>query len=56
MMHEAEARARSEGHPAMTLTVHPENVRAVKFYEQLAWERCLTSDGRWTGEMEKRIT
>ena len=56
LMMEAEARARRDGHTSMILTVHPDNVRAVMFYEQLGWERRIVSDGRWTGSMEKRLT
>lgn len=56
LMMEAEARARREGHVSMVLTVHPDNSRAVNFYEQIGWERRLTADGRWTGNMEKRLT
>jgi hypothetical protein len=39
----------------MLLTVHPDNTRAVAFYEQLGWER-TAGDGPWTGMMEKRLT
>lgn len=55
LMHEAEARARRDGHTSMLLTVHPDNTRAVAFYEQLGWER-TAGDGPWTGMMEKRLT
>jgi len=56
LMLEAEARARREGYDAMGLTVHPDNTRAVTFYEQLGWERRIADDGQWTGSMEKRLT
>jgi ribosomal protein S18 acetylase RimI-like enzyme len=56
LMIEAEARARRDGHASMVLTVHPGNARAVRFYEQLGWERRVGTDGRWTGNMEKRLT
>ena len=56
LMLEAEQRARREGYPAMVLTVHPDNTRAVTFYEQLGWERRTAADGSWTGSMEKRLT
>lgn len=56
LMLEAEERARREGYEAMGLTVHPDNTRAVTFYEQLGWQRRIPADGRWTGSMEKRLT
>lgn len=56
LMLEAEQRARRGGFASMVLTVHPENARAVAFYEQLGWERRPTTDGTWTGNMEKRLT
>ena len=52
-MMEAEARARRDGYASMLLTVHPDNARAVTFYEQLGWERHTIGDGDWTGNMEK---
>jgi len=36
----------------MTLTVHPENARAVKFYEQLGWTRASDAD-EWSGAMDR---
>jgi ribosomal protein S18 acetylase RimI-like enzyme len=56
LMMEAEARARRDGHAAMVLTVHPDNAQAVKFYEQLGWERRTAGEGPWAGKMEKRLT
>lgn len=56
LMMEAESRARRAGHTSMILTVHPDNARGVRFYEQLGWARRNASDGAWTGEMEKRLT
>jgi ribosomal protein S18 acetylase RimI-like enzyme len=56
LMMEAEARARRDGHVSMILTVHPDNARAVRFYEQLGWERHMTTGGSWAGNMKKRLT
>ena len=56
LMQEAEARARTRGHERMTLTVHPDNTRAVQFYEQLAWTRRLEPDGSWHGSMQKPLS
>jgi ribosomal protein S18 acetylase RimI-like enzyme len=53
LMAEAEGRARRAGHLRMTLTVHPDNTRAVRFYEQLGWTR--TGDP-WTGAMTRELT
>lgn len=55
LMIDAEERARAQGHHAMVLTVHPENARAVSFYEQLGWQRALEPDGTWAGRMDKAI-
>lgn len=44
LMAEAEARARRLGFARMILTVHPGNARAIRFYEQLGWERGTGSE------------
>jgi ribosomal protein S18 acetylase RimI-like enzyme len=51
LMAEAEGRARRSGHLRMTLTVHPTNARAVRFYEQLGWTRAEP----WTGAMTREL-
>jgi ribosomal protein S18 acetylase RimI-like enzyme len=53
LMAEAEARARRLGHARMTLTVHPDNARAVRFYEQLGWARA--AEVPWTGTMVRAL-
>jgi len=58
LMHEAEARARRLGHARMTLTVHPDNTRAVRFYEQLGWVCARgpgAATGPWTGTMVREL-
>lgn len=55
LMQEAEDRARSRGHARIVLTVHPENVRAVRFYERQGWQRTDAS-GSWNGAMHKLLT
>jgi ribosomal protein S18 acetylase RimI-like enzyme len=55
LMLDAEARARSLGHARMVLTVHPENGRAVRFYEQLGWSR-RAETGAWSGAMQRELT
>lgn len=52
LMLEAEARARAGGFRRMTLTVHPHNTRAIRFYEQLGWARTSTQQP-WAGSMFK---
>jgi ribosomal protein S18 acetylase RimI-like enzyme len=54
LMLEAETRARAGGFKRMVLTVHPENTRAVRFYEQLGWNRRLT-EAVWSGAMHKEL-
>lgn len=55
LMLDAEARARAAGHRAMTLTVHPDNTRAVAFYEGLGWTRRSDAGEPWHGKMEKPL-
>lgn len=52
LMTDAESRARRDGHRRMTLTVHPDNARAVQFYEQLGWTR---TGEPWTGAMTREL-
>ncbi|MEZ5138968.1 MAG: GNAT family N-acetyltransferase [Acidimicrobiales bacterium] len=50
----AEERARAQGYERMHLTVHPDNERAVAFYEAGGWAR-VAEEGRWIGRMERPI-
>jgi ribosomal protein S18 acetylase RimI-like enzyme len=52
LMREAETRARARGFTVMNLTVHPDNARAVRFYEQLGWTR-RDENGAWSGSMQR---
>lgn len=54
LMDDAEAEARRRGFALMHLSVRPENVRAVRFYEKCGWER-READGEWKGIMIKRL-
>jgi ribosomal protein S18 acetylase RimI-like enzyme len=54
LMLDAEERARAQGHTRMMLTVHPDNERAVKFYEQLGWVRRAEA-GAWSGSMQREL-
>lgn len=38
----------------ISLTVHPDNLRAIRFYERLGWLR-LARDGVWEGKMIKHL-
>ena len=51
LMAEAEKRARSGEFVRMHLTVHPDNARAVAFYERGGWSRIIADDGSWKGQM-----
>ncbi|WP_421121266.1 GNAT family N-acetyltransferase [Aquihabitans daechungensis] len=55
LMAEAEARARAAGFARMHLTVHPENHRAVRFYEEGGWSRAEGADGTWIGQMTLQL-
>ena len=39
----------------MSLTVHPENGQAVRFYERQGWYRTVDAKGRWIGHMLKDL-
>lgn len=52
-MLEAEQRAHQLGFRVMHLTVHPDNTRAVTFYEQLGWVRVPSESGTWNGVMHR---
>ncbi len=54
LMETAENIAVSSGFTKMDLTVNPSNVKAIKFYERLNWEKILTK-GEWKGIMEKKL-
>lgn len=54
LMSHAENEAVRCGFEQMDLTVHPENLKAVSFYEKLNWERVFTN-GKWDGVMIKKL-
>ncbi len=55
LMQEAEARARRGNHGRMVLTVHPNNLDAVRFYEGLGWKRATANGNTWTGIMHRPL-
>jgi ribosomal protein S18 acetylase RimI-like enzyme len=54
LMKESEDIARKRGFREMSLTVHPDNHRAIRFYVRLDWEK-LSENGVWGGGMKKSI-
>jgi len=55
LMDATEAMARQSGFKQMHLTVHPDNVKAIAFYERLGWTKVM--DGQqWSGGMRKLLT
>ncbi len=54
MMEYAERSAREREFVQMGLTVHPANMRAVRFYEKMGWKRDIR-ETEWTGNMSKVI-
>lgn len=54
LMLEAEQRARAAGFDQMHLTVHPDNVQAIGFYQRLGWKKDgQDARGNWSGRMIK---
>ncbi len=51
LMAEARSRAFAAGFTSMHLSVHPDNAKAVRFYESLGWERVPDADRTWHGQM-----
>lgn len=54
LMAEVELRAKLNGYKSMILTVHPENIKAVNFYQKIGWVKRESSTG-WNGRMIKNI-
>jgi ribosomal protein S18 acetylase RimI-like enzyme len=54
LMNDAEAKATESGFEQMELTVSPENLNAVRFYEKLDWHR-VPADENWKGYMVKAL-
>jgi len=54
LMCEVEKYASSNGYSRLHLSVHPENLPAVNFYEKLGWERSSSTEN-WDGKMFKKI-
>ena len=51
LMASASAAATAAGFESMHLSVHPDNLQAVSFYESLGWRRAPEDDGGWVGRM-----
>lgn len=54
LMRDAEQEAVKYGYESICLTVHPDNVKAVKFYEKQNWQRFREAD-LWDGAMIKLL-
>lgn len=54
LMRDAENEAVRYGYREICLTVHPDNVKAVRFYEKLDWQK-FPSDEFWHGAMIKLL-
>jgi len=54
LMHDAEDEALRCGHQEICLTVHPENEKAVRFYEKQKWQKFASGDS-WKGAMTKTL-
>lgn len=56
LMKEAEINASQRKFKSIRLTVHPENINALLFYEKLGWQKVIAPDGIWRGYMIKELT
>ena len=54
LMETAENRAITNGYQQMHLSVHPENIPAVRFYEKLGWYKIPPGEN-WYGKMTKKL-
>lgn len=54
LMLDAEEEAVKCGYQRMHLTVSPDNKKAIKFYENLNWQK-LSQDNKWNGSMIKML-
>ncbi len=54
LMEQVEQTARQAGYARLTLSVHPDNLQAIGFYQRLGW-RQLSEDGVWRGVMVKDL-
>jgi ribosomal protein S18 acetylase RimI-like enzyme len=55
LMKAAEEAALARGYKRMHLTVHPDNLTAIRFYEEIGWTKhCV--NGKWKDAMRKMIT
>jgi ribosomal protein S18 acetylase RimI-like enzyme len=56
LMQASEKVALERSFSRMHLTVEPENIQAVTFYESLGWQKAESSDVAWHGSMFKNLT
>jgi ribosomal protein S18 acetylase RimI-like enzyme len=55
LMQKIEEFARAKGFSSMRLSVHPNNLKAVLFYEKLGWRKVSAPEDEWLGFMTKDL-
>jgi len=55
LVREAARRAAATGFMRMELSVHPDNARAINFYEGIGWERFPPGE-QWAGRMRRAVS
>ena len=55
LMATTETKALAEGYKQMHLSVHPDNIPAIRFYEKLGWQKNPPGEN-WSGKMTKLIS
>ena len=55
IMNLVEEKAIKQGYSQMHLTVHPNNGRAIAFYEKCGWKKSTNAKEKWTGYMIKSL-
>lgn len=55
LVKDVETSARQNGFNSIRLSVHPDNLKAMLFYEKLGWQKIPAANGIWVGYMAKDI-
>ncbi len=55
LMRDADDEALRRGVEMMNLSVAPDNLQAIAFYERIGWHRQMRDDGAWDGDMIKQL-
>jgi ribosomal protein S18 acetylase RimI-like enzyme len=56
LMTAVEQEARLRNYPEMHLTVSVHNHKAIRFYENMGWNKSMPNPGNWRGRMEKLLS